>query len=408
MKKAFCIIIFITIQHTGLLKAQDNIKINTRRLWLNYLDKVAGPVMKNIAENKLKVNMPVVLSNTVDNKGRINVAYLEAFARTLSGIAPWLELEGGDREEIRLRNQYRDWALKGIANAVDPNAKDFLLWTGPQPLVDASFMALGLVRCPWLWQHMDTTVKNRIVTQLKLTRNTIPVYSNWILFSGMIEAFFCKYDQPYDVVRIEYALNEFTKHWYVGDGLYADGMNFHYDYYNSFVIHPYLATIMEVLNNKNKLYESEAKKLNVYNKRYAQILERLINTDGSFPANGRSIVYRGGAMHHLAFMALKKQLPATLTAAQVRCALTAVIKKTLAPPLNFNNTGWLNIGLSGSQPKLAEPYITTGSLYLCANIFLPLGLPATDEFWNSPDEPWTSVKIWNGIDVEADHALDIK
>lgn len=408
MKKAFCIIILITTQHIGLLKAQDKTKINTRRLWLNYLDKVARPVMKNIAENKLKVNMPVVLSGNVDSKGRMNVAYLEAFARTLSGIAPWLELEGGDKEEIRLRNQYRDWAIKGIANAVDPNAKDFLTWAGPQPLVDASFMALGLVRCPWLWQHLDTTVKNRIITQFKLTRNTVPVYSNWILFSGMIETFFCKYDQPYDAVRIEYALNEFTKHWYVGDGLYADGMNFHYDYYNSYVIHPYLTTIMEVLNNKNKLYESEAKKLNAYNKRYAQMLERLINTDGSFPASGRSIVYRGGAMHHLAFMALKKQLPATLTAAQVRCALTAVIKKTLAPPLSFNNTGWLNIGLSGSQPKLAEFYITTGSLYMCASIFLPLGLPAADEFWNSPDEPWTSVKIWNGIDVEADHALDNK
>jgi hypothetical protein len=37
-----------------------------------------------------------------------------------------------------------------------------------------------------------------------------------------------------------------------------------------------------------------------------------------------------------------------------------------------------------------------------------LGLPETDEFWASPAEPWTSVKVWNGQDMPADHALDFK
>jgi hypothetical protein len=45
---------------------------------------------------------------------------------------------------------------------------------------------------------------------------------------------------------------------------------------------------------------------------------------------------------------------------------------------------------------------------LCSNIFLSLGLPETDEFWSSPPEPWTAVKVWNGQDVAPDHALDIK
>ena len=253
---------------------------------------------------------------------------------------------------------------------------------------------------------MDKTARDRLIKQLILTRNTVPVYNNWILFSAMIEAFFCKYNQQYDQVRIEYAVKEFSKHWYIGDGMYSDGMSFHYDYYNSFVIHPFLATIMEVMNGKNEAYKSEYEKLTVYNKRYAQILERLINQDGSFPATGRSIVYRGGVMHHLAFMALNNRLPASLKAAQVRSALTAVIYRTLGSPVTFSQTGWLNIGLSGNQPKLGEYYITTGSLYMCANIFLPLGLPASDEFWSLPDLPWTSVKIWNGVDMEADHALN--
>jgi hypothetical protein len=78
-----------------------------------------------------------------------------------------------------------------------------MLWTGGQPLVDASFFALGLIRSPWVWEHLDSTTKNNVVIALRSTRNTVPVYSNWLLFTGMIEAFFCKYGYEYDKVRID-------------------------------------------------------------------------------------------------------------------------------------------------------------------------------------------------------------
>lgn len=385
------------------------VAVPDRKVWLNYMDKVARPVFYNLAEGRLKENMEVKLSENIDNpKSRAQVSYLEAFGRTLSGIAPWLNLEGGSKEEVELRSQYRQWALKGLANSVNPDSKDYMKWDGGQPLVDASFVALALVRCPWLWEQSDKNVKSQIIQAFKTTRNTIPVYTNWILFSGMIEAFFCKYDLEYDKVRVEFAVREFANHWYTGDGLYSDGMNFSFDYYNSIVIHPYLAAIVEVINSKQKTYNWYAPKLEKINQRYAEILERLIHTDGSYPASGRSITYRAGVFHHLADISSRKKLPASLKPSQVRSALTAVIKKTLESPATFTKDGWLTIGLYGKQPGLGEFYITTGSLYLCANIFLPLGLADTDEFWSSPSAPWTSVKIWSGEDVAADHAVEIK
>jgi hypothetical protein len=353
--------------------------------------------------------MPVVLSAKTDNaESRKAVSYLEAFGRTLSGIAPWLNLEGGAKDEVALRNQYRAWALKAVANAVDPAAKDYLRWNGGQPLVDASFFAFGLVRCPWLWQHLDTAVKSQVVAALKATRATVPVYSNWILFTGMIEAFFCKYGYDYDAVRLEFAVREFANHWYVGDGLFSDGMNFNMDYYNSIVIHPYLAAIVEIASSRKKAYQWFVPGLDKINKRYAEIQERNINTDGTYPITGRSITYRGGVFHHLADMALRKKLPGSLAPSQVRSALTAVVKRTLDAPNTFNEQGWLNIGVAGAQPDLGEFYITTGSLYLCAEIFLPLGLPETDEFWSAPAAPWTAVKVWSGQNMPADHAVEIK
>lgn len=121
---------------------------------------------------------------------------------------------------------------------------------------------------------------------------------------------------------------------------------------------------------------------------------------------GRSIAYRVGAFHLLAQLALMKQLPASLTPAQVRGALWAVIEKTLIDPGNYDENGWLQVGLNGHQPSLGENYISTGSLYLTSVIFLPLGLPYSDEFWSSQDEPWTQKKIWwLGYETKADKAL---
>jgi hypothetical protein len=406
MKKSIILIVYCSLLVPAAF-AQG--KTTDRQLWLKYMDNLARPVMMNLAQDKLKENMPVELAAKIDNAAsRKTVSYLEAFGRTISGLAPWLNLEGGSKEEIALRNQYREWTLKAIANAVDPDAKDYFRWNGGQPLVDASFVAFGLVRCPWLWQHLDSTVKLQVITAFRTTRSTVPVYSNWILFTGMIEAFFCRYGYEYDPVRIEFAVREFANHWYVGDGMFSDGMHFNMDYYNSIVIHPYLAAIVEIANNKNKAYQWFAPNLLKINRRYAEIQERNINTDGSYPVTGRSIVYRGGVFHHLADMALRRQLPETLKPAQVRSALTAMIKKTLGAPNTFNKSGWLNIGLYGSQPDIADVYITTGSLYICLNSFLPLGLPETDEFWSAPAEPWTAVKAWSGQNIPADHATDIR
>ena len=393
----FCVVLVAKAQEQG----------KNRKQWLSYLDKIARPVLTNLAANTLKEKMPLVLSEKADNKAvRSKVAFLEAFARTLSGIAPWLQQEEGDDNEKKLRNEYRQLAVKALSNATDPNAKDYLQWSGGQPLVDASFLSLALIRCPWLWENSDTITQRNIKEAFLLTRNTVPVYSNWLLFTAMIETFFCKYNLPYDKVRIDFAVKEFSNHWYTGDGMFADGMQFHMDYYNSYVIQPYLQCIVSIINKKDSGYKSFAPILGKITKRYAVLQERMINTDGSFPVTGRSITYRGGAFHHLANMALLHQLPEELEPAQIRSALTAVIKKTLDAPFTFNEKGWLNIGLYGLQPNLAEGYINTGSLYLCSEIFLPLGLPPTDDFWSKPDAPWTSVKIWTGQNVPADHAME--
>ena len=158
MLKKYVLLLSIIIVPVFFCSAQRiGDTVSDRQFWLDHLDKLARPVLTNLAKDELKKNMPVQVSKRADNSpNRKKVAYLEAFSRLLSGIGPWLNLEGGSVKEQTLRNEYRQLVLKSISNAVNPAAKDYMEWSvGGQPLVDASFMALGLMRCPWIWEHLD-------------------------------------------------------------------------------------------------------------------------------------------------------------------------------------------------------------------------------------------------------------
>ncbi|RZL18851.1 MAG: DUF2264 domain-containing protein, partial [Pedobacter sp.] len=262
---------------------------NDREYWLLEMDRMVRPVLKSLAADSLRILMPQVTSIHVDNKAqRIQVQYLEVLGRVLSGIGPWLQLEGGSKREVELRELYRKWTIAGLSNALDLNAKDFMRFDlGGQQLVDASFLAIAVVRAPWIYQNLPEKYQKRLVESIKTTRKFKPGFSNWLLFSAMNEVFLADNGLEWDVMRVDYALQQMEQ-WYVGDGIYMDGPSFAFDYYNSFVIHPYLAAISSVIGKKSNAYQSMFEKIKKRNERYAVIQERLINIDGTYPATGRS------------------------------------------------------------------------------------------------------------------------
>jgi len=374
-----------------------------RTIWIGLLRKLADPVLTNLASGTLKARMPV---EQAAGANRQNVTHLEAIGRLLAGMGPWLELQADASSENTLRAQYADLARRSIAHAVDPSSADFLNFTRErQPLVDAAFLAQALLRAPRaLHESLDDGVKRNLIAALESTRAIAPGFNNWLLFSATVEAALKKLGATWDRMRVDYALRQHDE-WYKGDGAYGDGPSFHWDYYNSFVIHPMLLDVLDVCRDEMPAWKELSTRVDERAHRYAAVLERLIAPDGSFPAIGRSLAYRCGAFHLLASLALRRALPEGLSAAQVRSALTAVIRKTLEAPGTFDSSGWLQIGFCGHQPGVGETYISTGSLYLCSVAFLPLGLDPADPFWSTPAQPWTSVKAWNGQAFPMDHAI---
>ena len=66
--------------------------MNTRRYWLDTMLRIASPVLHALAEDRLREVLPI--ESKAPREDRENYTYLEAFGRTLVGMAPWLELEG--------------------------------------------------------------------------------------------------------------------------------------------------------------------------------------------------------------------------------------------------------------------------------------------------------------------------
>jgi hypothetical protein len=376
-----------------------------RQYWVRTLTRLAGPVLRNLAGETLKRNMPVecVTGNPADRR---KYTHLEAIGRLLAGIAPWLEAPLEPGAERGLQQQYAALARQAIGSATDPNSADFLNFhDGAQPVVDCGFLAQAVLRAPnELWRKLDPKVQRNLAAALLSSRVITPGFNNWLLFAATVEAALAVMGERWDAMRIDYAVRQHQQ-WYLGDGVYGDGPHFHWDYYNAFVIQPMLVDVLRNIGAHSRNWENLLPDTMARAKRYAAIQERLISPEGTFPAVGRSITYRCGAFQVLAQMALLGELTAPLSGARVRNALTAVIHRSLEAGGTFDSDGWLTVGFCGHQPHLGESYISTGSLYLCAAVLLPLGLRADDAFWTAPAEDWTARRIWRGEDGAADHAI---
>jgi hypothetical protein len=292
---------------------------NDRAYMVGLLQKMAEPVLTNMARGELHKNFALELSPTWDGRDP-KVAYLECFGRLIAGLAPWLALPDDATPEGRTRARLRQLALQSYVHAVDPGSPDYLAWRGHgQALVDSAYFTNALMRAPKaLWDPLDATTKQRIVAEIKQLRRIEPPYINWMLFAAMNEAFLLSIGEEADPMRTNVAVRKINE-WYVGDGWIKDGDAFHFDYYSAFVMQPMMLEILEVLEQhkapfwNGKPAELRAQALRRM-QRYSEHLERFISPTGTYPPIGRSLTYRTAAFQPLALLAWRKQLPAAACA----------------------------------------------------------------------------------------------
>ena len=384
---------------------------NDRAYMAGLLQRMTEPVLSAMARGELVRKFELEVSPTWDGRDK-RVSYFECFARLIAGAAPWLALPDDGTPEGATRKRLLDMARQSYVNSVDPASPDRLMWEGPgQVLVDSAYYTNALMRAPQaLWEPLDAATKRRIVDHIKSLRRIEPPYINWMLFAAMNEAWLMSIGEAYDPMRMNVAIRKVNE-WYVGDGWIKDGETFHFDYYGSYVMHPMLCEILEVLEkHKGPFWNGKPDEMRALAfkrmQRFSEHLERFVSPEGTFPMFGRSLTYRTAAFQPLALLALRKQLPAKLPEGQVRSAMRAVHERIFSAPSNFTKGGFLTIGFVGAQPELGDWYSNNGSMYITSASFLPLGLPATDSYWTAPAQDWTQKKAFAGARFPKDYHVD--
>ena len=369
---------------------------------MQFAERYAVPPLEDLAKDSYA---PKVDAGTPrkDGKG------LEAFARIVYSLGSWVFAKHVDTTE------YED-TVKLKLSKLMVSAFEVLFTPGnrntaipcDQDIIDYGYLNLAIVdmlNSPYvgcgLLERVSTGARTRFDNYKNWLKDFCPLANNWMLMAVIPEIYSLETKYPYDAMRIWSAVN-LTLSNYKGDGIYGDGRDLHLNYYNSLVIHPVLDFIED--------YESELTAIpnlgtalepqRARSDRYAAVLERQFSPEGTFPVIGRSACYRLGIFHHLA---------RGVSVGNTRCrpgALRNALQTCLnrLEPNMFRPDGYLKMGFNNEveNTRLAEPYISTSSLYATGFFLLPLAMSPTHPFWTESDLPWTQKRIWEGEDYSYD------
>jgi hypothetical protein len=238
---------------TASSEQQSANAVSDREQWINLVERVSNPVLEALSRQQLRRTMPVEAPGGHHQERAVG-SPLEAFGRLLSGLAPWLELDsspGEPSKETALRARYRSWSQQAVASALDPSSPDYMRFgESGQTLVDSSFLALAFLRAPkQLLGTMTPVTRTQLISALESERRIQAPLSNWLLFPALNETLLRRLGAAWDRSRVEYSLQKHQS-WYLGDGTYGDGPQYHADFYNSYVIHPYLLALMDELRDE--------------------------------------------------------------------------------------------------------------------------------------------------------------
>ena len=355
----------------------------TRTHALVQLRRIVTPVLQGFANKTLK---SMFVAQTPPKFSRPDTAiYVELFCRTVMGTAPLFQHPAEDTEDLRALTvaSFRTVFDDGYIGSWD---------CGDQLLVEAANLAYAFLVYPRCWSALPTSTQSHVFALLKRASAIPPHNNNWILFKCAVDVFLYMHRQGVSKLGHVFKYLDLLESWYVGDGWYKDGPAFHMDFYNSFVIHPFVVVVRRAIRDMRpdgaKQYAVAVRRL----QRHAEFLERLIAADGTFPVFGRSAVYRTAVFHALVFCVQHVELPSSLS---VRCALGRVHDRMWKSDVNFDAAGFLHLGFMGRQHSLANSYSSNASCYFTCLSFSVCGLPESHPFWLEPDTPLlTQEKIW--------------
>ncbi len=314
-----------------------------------------------------------------------SVDAIESFARIASAWGAWLRNPANpatltfDGHEMNLETLLHDALLDGT----DPS-NPYAYWGDithmDQRIVESADIAVAL----WMsrervFHKMTKTQQEQIIAWLAQVDGKGTYTDNWILFTAMAQAVRHHLGFPAPVDDLDNRLLQIGE-FYRGDGWYVDGPTDEFELYNAWMFgwHYFLWTWID--GDRRPDHRQ-------------QVLERgrsfidgflhFFGANGSYPAWGRSIVYRFAALAPFAgghFLKIAPDDPGVL-----RRVSSGNIRYFYDHGFFDPDHHFVRQGYHGDFPPAGEAYISPGSPYWCCHGLFALTFDRDDPFWTATE-----------------------
>jgi len=312
---------------------------------------------------------------------------IESFARIASAWGAWLRNPGNPAvikfqdHEINLEALLRQALLDGT-NASDP----YTYWGDighlDQRIVESADIAVTI----WMsrervFNKMTRAEQEQIMAWLAQVDDKGTYTDNWILFTAMAQAVRHHLGFPSPVDDIDNRLMQIGE-FYRGDGWYVDGPTDEFELYNAWMFgwHYFLWTWIDGdrrPDHRQLVLERGRSFINGFS--------HFFGANGSYPAWGRSIVYRFAALAPFAvghFLKISPDDPGLLRRLSSGCIRYFYDRGLFDPDGHF-----VRQGFHGDFPPAGEAYISPGSPYWCCHGLFALTFDRDDPFWTATESP---------------------
>ncbi|MFJ4873164.1 DUF2264 domain-containing protein [Streptomyces sp. NPDC088757] len=250
-----------------------------------------------------------------------------------------------------------------------------------QAMVEAASIAFALrLTRPWLWDHLDGPVRERVGRWLADALHRTPNDNNWHLFPFSVGGFLAEAGIREKEARaaVRRGLEEIDR-FYLGGGWYTDGRPRAFDHYNGWALHLY-PVLHAHLSGDGPLLAAYGSRLATHLSGYAHTF----GGDGAPVHQGRSLTYRFATTAALWAGALTGHtpLPPGVTRRLASGALRYFLDRGA-----LDANGLLTLGWHGPEPRLVQPYSGPASPYWAGSAFLGLLLPPDHPVWSETELP---------------------
>lgn len=312
---------------------------------------------------------------------------IESFARIAATWGAWLH-NPGNADTVEFNGRTLDIVeilMRALIEGTDAsNPRTY--WGDfsdmDQRIVESADIGLAI----WfsrerVFNRMTQSERDRVMNWLAQADDKETWYDNWILFPLLPMTVRMQLGYPVDVELLDARLDQMDE-FYRGDGWYVDGTYAEYELYNAWMFGWHFLLWAWIDGKRRPEYAARVLKRA---QSFLEGFQHFFGANGSYPAWGRSLVYRFSAVSCFATGYLHGIAPAAPGGLRrlMSGSLAYFYKHGFIDPTEH----FILQGYHGDMPYAGEAYISPGSPEWACHALAALMFSADDPFWTATEEP---------------------